>query len=95
MTTIVSEPYPWPYNGDLRPQNTAFVIIDMQMDFCTKGGYVDSMGYDLEATRAPIEPIQRVLAAMRNRAIMSFTPARGTGPISTIFPPTRNGAPNA
>ena len=43
MTTIVSEPYPWPYNGDLRPQNTAFVIIDMQMDFCTKGGYVDSM----------------------------------------------------
>lgn len=71
MTTIVSEPYPWPYNGDLRAQNTAFVIIDMQMDFCTTGGYVDSMGYDLEATRAPIEPIQRVLAAMRDKILCS------------------------
>jgi hypothetical protein len=28
--TIVSEPYAWPYDGDLRPANTALVIIDMQ-----------------------------------------------------------------
>ncbi|RZK89549.1 MAG: cysteine hydrolase [Methylobacterium sp.] len=64
-TTIPAEPYPWPYDGDLRPGNTALVIIDMQTDFCGDGGYVDAMGYDLSLTRAPIEPIARLLAAMR------------------------------
>lgn len=62
---VRSSPYPWPYNGDLRPQNTVLMIIDMQTDFCGPGGYVDKMGYDLSLTRAPIEPIKRVLAAMR------------------------------
>ncbi len=62
---VAAEPYPYPYNGDLRPENTALIIIDMQTDFCGVGGYVDKMGYDLSLTRAPIEPIQRVLAAMR------------------------------
>ncbi len=67
QTTIDSDPYPWPWNGDLRPDNTALIIIDMQTDFCGEGGYVDSMGYDLSLTRAPIEPIKRVLGAMRDK----------------------------
>jgi nicotinamidase-related amidase len=62
---VTADPYPWPYNGDLRPHNTALIVIDMQIDFCGKGGYVDKMGYDLSLTRAPIEPIRSVLSAMR------------------------------
>jgi biuret amidohydrolase len=62
---IRADPYPFPYNGDLRPDNTALIVIDMQTDFCGKGGYVDAMGYDLSLTRAPIEPIRAVLAVLR------------------------------
>lgn len=62
---VDADPYPWPWNGDLRPDNTALIVIDMQTDFVGPGGYVDHMGYDLSAMRKPVEPIKTVLAAMR------------------------------
>ena len=65
--TIAADPYPWPFDGDLRPENTCLLVIDMQVDFCAPGGYVDVMGYDIALTRAPIEPINRVLAACRQK----------------------------
>ncbi|WP_425260049.1 cysteine hydrolase family protein [Rubrivivax sp. RP6-9] len=65
MPHIASTPYPWPFDGDLRPANTALLVIDMQTDFCGIGGYVDTMGYDLALTRAPIAPIAQLLAAFR------------------------------
>jgi nicotinamidase-related amidase len=64
---VQADPYPWPFDGDLRPDNTTLIIIDMQADFCGKGGYVDAMGYDISFTRAPIEPIRRVLSVMRSK----------------------------
>jgi biuret amidohydrolase len=65
MTFVAADPYPWPFDGALEPKNTALVIIDMQTDFCGKGGYIDGLGYDISVTRAPIEPIQRVLSRAR------------------------------
>lgn len=62
---IDANPYAWPYNGDLRPDNTVLIVIDMQTDFCGVGGYVDKMGYDISLTRAPIAPLQTLMAAMR------------------------------
>ena len=53
---IKGDPYDYPFNQDLRPTNTALIVIDMQFDFCGEGGYVDKMGYDISLTRAAIEP---------------------------------------
>src|SRR6478609_6901338 len=62
---VPANPYPWPYNGDLKPSNTALIVIDMQTDFCGVGGYVDKMGYDISLTRAPIAPLKKLMSAMR------------------------------
>jgi nicotinamidase-related amidase len=86
MTTLASTPYPWPYDGDLRPDNTALIVIDMQTDFCGVGGYVDTMGYDLSLTRAPIEPIRRLLAAMRERGFHVIHTREGHRPDLSDLP---------
>jgi nicotinamidase-related amidase len=77
---VTADPYPWPYNGDLRADNTALIIIDMQTDFCGIGGYVDTMGYDLSLTRAPIEPIKSVLSSCRSQGFTIFHTREGHRP---------------
>jgi nicotinamidase-related amidase len=62
---VPAEPYSWPYNGALRADNTALLVVDMQIDFCGAGGFIDRQGCDISLTRAAIEPTRRVLAAMR------------------------------
>lgn len=49
--------------------NTAVIVVDMQNDFCTKGGMFDQLGIDVSATGSVIEPIARVLACARESGI--------------------------
>ena len=83
---VQADPYRWPFDGDLRADNTALIVIDMQVDFCGQGGYVDKMGYDIGLTRAPIAPLQRLMAAMRAAGYLLIHTREGHRPDLSDLP---------
>lgn len=48
---------------------TAMVVIDMQNDFCHPKGWLASIGVDVTPARAPIEPLVRLLSALRSAGV--------------------------
>src|SRR3546814_329332 len=46
-------------------KRSAMIVIDMQNDFCTKGGWVDHIGGDYRPDRKPIKPLQKLLPVLR------------------------------
>jgi biuret amidohydrolase len=86
VSPLSIDPYPWLYDGQLLAANTALSVIDMQIDFCGVGGYVDKMGYDLTLTRSPIAPIRSVLATLRP---FGFQSSHARGPSSRPGRPPR------
>ena len=83
---IAANPYPWPFDGVWSAADTALVVIDMQTDFCGHGGYVDRMGYDLSLTRAPIGPIQALLARARSLGMAVIHTREGHRPDLSDLP---------
>ncbi len=59
---------------------TAFIAIDMQVDFCGENGYVDVMGYDLSLTAAALKPIKNVLDTVRGTDIKVIHTREGHEP---------------
>src|SRR5580704_13413178 len=65
-----------PLSIDAEPQNvivdaakSALLIVDMQNDFCTEGGWLHSRGIDVSPNRKPIKPLQSLIVAFREKSL--------------------------
>jgi nicotinamidase-related amidase len=89
-------PAPVPVSIACQPQNviidlrrTAIIVIDMQNDFCAKGGWVDHLGGDFRPDRAPIAPLQRLLPALREAGVPVIWVNWGNRPDLANMPPNQ------
>lgn len=44
---------------------SAVIVVDMQNDFCTPGGWLDHIGVDTTPARSPVAPLQTLLPVLR------------------------------
>ena len=58
-----------PKNVVLDQHRCALIIVDMQNDFCTAGGWLDHIGVDVTPARAPIAPLQTLLPVLRDAGV--------------------------
>ncbi|MCM4084427.1 biuret amidohydrolase [Paractinoplanes hotanensis] len=86
---VQADPYPWPYDGTVPVSRTALICIDWQTDFCGKGGYVDSMGYDIELTRAGLPATARLLEHVRDLGMLVIHTREGHDPDLSDLPPNK------
>ena len=68
---------------------TAIIVIDMQNDFCAKGGWVDHLGVDYSPDRAPIAPLQRLLPVLRRAGVPVIWVNWGNRPDLANMPPNQ------
>jgi nicotinamidase-related amidase len=88
--TSVAGSAAWPFDGDLRASNTALIVIDMQVDFCARGGWVDQLGESIKNTRRPIATIARLLDAAREARLTIIHTREGHRPdLSDLNPNKR------
>lgn len=69
---------------------SALVVIDMQNDFCTAGGWVDHLGADYRPDRRPIAPLQRLLPAWRGAGGRVIWVNWGNRPDLANMPPNQH-----
>ena len=53
----------------VNPKHTALLLIDLQNDFITPGGYLDNLGRDISRLRGIVERVGQVLEAARSYGI--------------------------
>jgi nicotinamidase-related amidase len=82
---IEAEPFPL----EVTLEETALIVIDMQKDFLSRGGYGESLGNDPEHLRRTIAPIQRLLAAARESGLLIIHTREGHLPDLSDCPPTK------
>jgi nicotinamidase-related amidase len=85
---VDAEPRPFPHDG-LSSEAVALLLIDMQRDFLEAGGYLASMGYEVEVVRAAIGPARLLLAAARSAGLTVVHTRQGFRPDLGELPPHR------
>jgi biuret amidohydrolase len=70
-------------------QRSAMIVIDMQNDFCAKGGWVDQIGADYTPDRRPIKPLQTLLPALRGAGVPIIWVNWGNRPDLMNMPPNQ------
>jgi len=78
-----------PQNITVDLRRTAVIVIDMQNDFCTKGGWCDYLGVDVEPDRKPIKPLRKLLPALRQAGVPVIWVNWGTRPDLANMPPNQ------
>lgn len=74
---------------DLDPSTTALVVIDMQRDFCSPGGYAHQAGLDIARMQAVVANVQRLLTAARAAGLHVFHTREGHLPDLSDCPPAK------
>ena len=58
-----------PQNIVIDANKAALLIVDMQNDFCTEGGWMHSQGIDISPNRKPIGPLKTLVANFREQEL--------------------------
>ncbi len=87
MATITVNAAPRPFTFEV--QRSALLVIDMQHDFCSPGGYVDHSGADVKMLRRPIPIIQTMLEAARRVGLLVIFTREGHRPGLEDCPPAK------
>jgi nicotinamidase-related amidase len=82
---VMADPYPF----ELRPNEAALLIIDMQRDFLEPGGFGAMLGNDVSLLRRAIAPNQCLLAAWRAAGLAVIHTREGHRPDLADLPPAK------
>ncbi|MEM6451865.1 MAG: cysteine hydrolase [Cyanobacteria bacterium P01_D01_bin.105] len=84
-TSITVSARPSPFT--LQLERAALLVIDMQNDFCSLGGWADSKGFDVRHTQKAIQPLQALLKCLRTTPITIIHTREGHRPDLSDCPP--------
>jgi nicotinamidase-related amidase len=84
---MVKQALPYAYEFD--PARTAIIVIDMQNDFCSAGGFGELLGNDITPTREIIPAIQGLLEAARIAGMLVIHTREGHLPDLSDCPPAK------
>jgi nicotinamidase-related amidase/mannose-6-phosphate isomerase-like protein (cupin superfamily) len=94
VNLVRRRPDPRPLLVDGKPQpfvldlaRTACVVVDMQNDFCSPGGWLHSIGVDVTPARRPIEPLRQFLPLLRGQEVPIIWCNWGNRPDRANLPP--------